>query len=78
MAEDDSTARERFDIATVVVLSGWSLTILVCITIIGATTYMVVSHGAIDTPLKEWAGTCLGFLFGFFGSLVKDFIKGDS
>jgi hypothetical protein len=72
---DDSNAGERFDIAKVVVLSGWSLTILVCIMIIGTATYNVVTHQAIDAPLKEWASMCLGFLFGAFVAMVKDFIS---
>jgi hypothetical protein len=71
----DETARERFDIATVVVLSGWSLTLLACILIIIAATYSVAIHQSIDGPLKEWASTCLGFLFGVCVSMVKDFIS---
>jgi hypothetical protein len=58
-----------------IVLSGWSLTILVCISIIGSATFLVVIKGAVDGPLKEWASTCLGFLFATFVSMVKDFIK---
>jgi hypothetical protein len=72
---DDANANERFDIAKVVVLSGWSLSLLVSISIIGSATYLVVSKGSVDGPLKEWASTCLGFLFATFVSMVKDFIK---
>jgi hypothetical protein len=72
---DDVNASERFDIAKVIVLSGWSLTILVCIAVIGTATYLVATKSALDGPLKEWASTCLGFLFATFVSLVKDFIK---
>jgi hypothetical protein len=72
---DDANANERFDIAKVIVLSGWSLTILACIAIIGSATYLVVIKGSVDGPLKEWASTCLGFLFATFVSMVKDFIK---
>ena len=73
--ENDTNANERFDIAKIVVLSGWSLTIVTCLAIIGSATYLLVSKVSIDGPLKEWASTCLGFLFGTFVSLVKDFIK---
>jgi hypothetical protein len=75
MDPEDTTASERFDIAKVVVLSGWSLNILTCLTIIGAATYMVVSGKPIDDQLKQWASTCLGFLFATFVPLVKDFIS---
>ena len=71
---DDTNANERFDIAKVVVLSGWSLTILVCISVIGTAIYMSLAKSSIDAPVKEWASTCLGFLFGAFLSLVKYFI----
>jgi len=73
MADDNSN--ERFDIAKIVVLSGWSLNVLTCLTIIGAATYMVVTGKPIDGPLKEWASMCLGFLFATFVPLVKDFIS---
>jgi hypothetical protein len=75
LTSDEVNESERFDIAKVVVLSGWSLTILVCIAIIGSATYLVVRNGSVDGPLKEWASTCLGFLFATFVSMVKDFIK---
>jgi hypothetical protein len=77
MAEDnESDASERFDVSKLVVLSGWSLTLLVCIVVIGSAVYMSLTQGSIDAPVKDWASTCLGFLFGAFVGLVKDFIKG--
>jgi hypothetical protein len=62
---------ERFDLARIVVLSGWILTLLVCAGIILATLLQENPQG----PLKEMAATCLGFLFGSFATIVKDFIK---
>lgn len=76
MAEDNSN--ERFDVAKLVVLSGWFLTIMVCVSVIGAAIYMVVNKIAVDTSIKEWASACLGFLFGGCVSLVKDFISNKS
>ena len=70
----DPTSSERFDIAKVVVLSGWSLTILVCMVVIGAALWLAIKSGEMAT-LKEWAGLCLGFLLGAFVTLVKDFIR---
>lgn len=74
MSEEDNSS-ERFDIARIVVLSGWSLSLLTCLTVIGAATYMVLAGKPIDGPLKEWASMCLGFLFATFVPLVKDFIS---
>lgn len=74
MSSEDANAQA--DVAQIVVLSGWSLTILVCLTIIGAAVYATMAHQGTDIgPLKEWAGMCLGFLLGSFVSLVKDYIK---
>jgi hypothetical protein len=73
--EERKERKERFDIAKLVVLSGWSLTVLACLLIIAASTYMTISAKSIEGPLKEWGGTCLGFLFGSFMSLLKDFLN---
>jgi hypothetical protein len=70
----EETDAKRFDTAQMVVMSGWSLTILVCLCIIGAAVYQAVFMGPIESALKDWAGMCLGFLLGSFVSLVKDFI----
>lgn len=73
MADDTQTTR---DVAQIVVLSGWSLTILACFVIIGGAVYLAIAHPTTDMgPLKEWGGTCLGFLLGSFVTLVKDYIK---
>jgi hypothetical protein len=66
---------ERFDIAKVVVLSGWSLTLLACLTVIGAAVYSLAVHRSIDPALEKWATLCFGFLFGSISALVKDFIS---
>lgn len=71
----DENSNERFDIAKVVILSGWSLNVLTCLVIIGAVVYMASSGKPIEGPLKEWASMCLGFLFATFVPLVKDFIS---
>lgn len=72
----DPTLNQRFDIAKLVVLSGWSMTVIVCLTIISAAVSQLVFHPGVELgSLKEWAGMCLGFLLGNFVSLVKDFIK---
>lgn len=69
-----SDEAERTDMARVVLLSGWALTLLACVSIIGAAVYTaIVTHDM--TPIREWAGTCLGFLLGNVFASVKDFIK---
>lgn len=60
------------DTVKIVILSGWSLTLLVCLTIIGAAIYKALADPNME-PLKQWAGMCLGFLLGSFVSMVKDY-----
>lgn len=65
---------DRYDTTKVVILSGWSLTVGVCLLIISAAVFSATHAGVLDPDLKNWAGMCLGFLFGSFVGLVKDFI----
>ena len=71
----DDQSNSRFDVAKIVVLSGWSLTILACLVVIMGAVYAAFQTTDPLTPLKEWAAMCLGFLLGAFVSLVKDFIR---
>lgn len=71
----DQNANDKYDVTKIIVLSGWSLTIAVCLVIIGAAVYTSLQPESTPGPLKEWAGMCLGFLLGSFVGLVKDFIK---
>lgn len=70
----DDNGNERFDVAKVVILSGWSLSLLTCFAVIAAAIFLAVTGKPIDGPLKEWSGMCLGFLLATFVPLVKDFI----
>lgn len=66
---------ERFDIVKIVILSGWSLALLTCVTVIAAAVYMLVMKQPIDGPLKDWSMMCLAFLFTNFLPVVKDFVS---
>ena len=66
---------ERFDIVKIVILSGWSLALLTCVTVIAAGVYMLVMKQPIDGPLKDWSMMCLAFLFTNFLPVVKDFVS---
>lgn len=70
----EGTDKERFDIAKVVILSGWSLMLLSCLIVIAAAVYQLHQGHGIDDALKGWATLCFGFLFGSCSGLVKDFI----
>lgn len=59
-----------------IILSGWILTVLTMVAIIGTALYMMTRMGYAKLPeeLAQWCGIALGFLFGSFTSIVKDFI----
>lgn len=77
MTDDvDNTSKKRFEITRFVVLSGWIVTIVICAILVLASTYMtVILKTEPPSPLKDHAGLALGFLFGSFVGLVKDFIQ---
>jgi hypothetical protein len=60
-----------------IILSGWILTVLTMVAIIGTALYMMVRLDFAKLPeeLAQWCGIALGFLFGTFTSIVKDFIQ---
>lgn len=64
---------DRYNIAKIIVLSGWALTLMVCFVIIIGAVYQTLT-GTLDDALKGWAQLSLGFLFGSFVALVKDFM----
>ncbi len=67
-------ARRKRKIVHGIILSGWILTVLTMVAIIGAALYMSMTGRTVPDNVANWAGTALGFLFGTFTSIVKDFI----
>lgn len=61
-----------------IVLSGWVLSLVVILSILVTTMYFLISGQAVPDILREWAGICLGFLFGTFMGMVKDYIESKS
>lgn len=59
-----------------IILSGWVLTILTMVAIIGTALWLMLAEDYAKLPeeLAQWCGIALGFLFGSFTSIVKDFI----
>lgn len=70
----DPYAKPRFNVAKIIVLTGFALTMLVCLILVCVSSYLLISIGTIPDALREWAGLALGYLFGTFSALIKDFI----
>lgn len=71
------TARKR--ITRIIILSGWILTLVTLLVIVGTNVYMMVNSMEIPNTLSQWGSTALGFLFGgtFMGAVQK-YIGDDS
>lgn len=65
---------ERWDISKVIVLTGLGATILIAIIMIGTAMALMLLAMSVPQELNQWAGVALGFLFGTFGSILKDFV----
>jgi hypothetical protein len=69
-------AKERSGAVQAIILSGWALSALTAFVIVIGAVYSLVFSPDHSCPpvLREWAGMTLGFLFGTFMTMVKDFI----
>jgi ABC-type siderophore export system fused ATPase/permease subunit len=76
VAAEIVAARRKRKIVHGTILSGWILTVLTMVAIIGTALYMMtrLDYAKLPEELAQWCGIALGFLFGSFTSIVKDFI----
>lgn len=68
-------ARRKRKLTHGIILSGWILILLTMVTIMGAALAMMWQGRIVPDKLADWAGIALGFLFGTFATIVKDFIQ---
>lgn len=73
---DDEIKEDRFDAAKGIVVTGWLLLIVMSVGIVGSTIYFWIAGRPVPETLENWGSMVLGFLFGTFISLLKDFING--
>lgn len=66
--------KQRFDAAKGVVLTGWILLMITCVGIILANVYMWLNGLEVPETLSNWGSAVIGFLFGSFITLLKEFI----
>jgi len=74
---ENKITKNRFDAAKGIVLTGWVLLIVMSMGIVGTTMWMWISGQPVPETLANWGSMVLGFLFGAFIGLLKDFISGD-
>lgn len=67
--------QQRFKTSNTMVIIGWGLLTAVTVIILGASVYMAIMGMPLDETLKNWGGTVLGFLFGSFVTIVREFMS---
>ena len=67
--------KRRGMVVRAVIISGWIITLLTMVAVIGSAMWAVLSKGAAPEELRQWAGVALGFLFVTFTSIVRDYIS---
>ena len=56
------------------ILAAWVLMLVIIVLIMGANVYLMVT-GQQNATLENWGSTALGFLFGSFITMVRDFLN---
>jgi tetrahydromethanopterin S-methyltransferase subunit F len=64
------------NIVTGILISGWILSVLIILSIVAASVYLQVMYpdDALPDTLREWSGIAIGFLFGNFFTIIKDYV----
>lgn len=73
-----SAARKRRKIVHGIILSGWVMTLLTMIAIVGASLWLILAKDFAKLPeeLAQWSSIAIGFLFGTFSTVVQNFVSG--
>jgi len=69
--------KSKVKLVRMIILTGWVLTLLLMIGIVGASIYIMLQDREPPETLKQWGGVALGFLFGSFSKIVADYVGDD-
>jgi len=72
------SSEKRFITSRGIIVTGWVALLLVGISIILANVYLWVTGSMVPSALENWGSMVLGFLFGTFISLIKEFIQDET
>ena len=61
--------------ATIIVLSGWLLSILACVIVLCAALYSMLFNGMVPDQLFGWANLVLGFLLSKVFDMASGFVN---
>jgi hypothetical protein len=71
-----ATDKRKNKLIRLIIASGWALTLLTMVGIVWTGLVLIAFKGHVDLPdvLKQWGGLALGFLFGSFPNIVKEYM----
>lgn len=64
---------QRTSVIRIIIASGWLLTIIMSVVILGTSSYLMFNGGELPKTLENWSSIIIGFYFGTFMSLLKDY-----
>lgn len=69
--------RKKGELVRIIIATGWGLSLLTMVGIIFISLYLIGFKDYTDLPdvLKQWGSLALGFLFGSFPSIVKEYMN---
>lgn len=62
--------------ATIIVLSGWLLSIVACVIVLIAAIWSMVTTGGVPDQLFGWANLVLGFLLSKVFDMANNYVDG--
>lgn len=69
--------KRRGMVVRAVIISGWVLTLVTMVALMGSAMWLLLEGRPVPEELRQWSGIALGFLFGTFTSIVRDYIAQD-
>jgi len=77
---NSKTSTRTKNLVTGILISGWILSVLLILSIVSASVYLQVMHPETPLPdtLREWSGISIGFLFGNFFTIIKEYVTANN
>ena len=77
LTAEEMMSRRKWRIVRGIIISGWVLTLLTLLSLIGVALYLWLNEKVVPDPLLALVGVATAFLFNGFTSILKDFMNDD-
>lgn len=71
---ENNLEEKRFDIGRWIIITGWLLSVLMGIAILGTILYLMIGERQVPEALIGWGGAAIGFVFGLIPGTIREFI----